>query len=263
VADTPGKSQAGYDPEFFAQLVRAEDRHFWFRHRNRVIAAIVGSIVPDLPAPFHVLEVGCGTGNTLRVLEQVCRGGSLTGSDPFEEALAIARGRVQCALIRGDVEQLSFPHPFDLIAAFDVLEHIDDDVAAARRLRTALTPGGRLVVTVPAHQHLWSYADDAAHHCRRYSRDELARLLERCGYTVEYLSHFMCWLYPLMWARRRGSGVRRGSDRDAFTRTLQDLKVVPGINPVLLWMLASELPLIRRRRVLPLGTSLLAVARAT
>ena len=262
MAEDSAPAHAAYDPEFFAQLVKAEDRHFWFRHRNRLLAAVLAPIVRDLTAPYRVLEIGCGTGNTLRVLEQVCRGASVTGTDPFEEALAIARRRVRCALLRAEVEQLDFPGTFELIGAFDVLEHIEDDVAAVRRLRAKMAERGRLVLTVPAHQHLWSYADEAAHHYRRYSARQLRSTLEGAGYVVEYLTPFMSWVYPLMWAKRRIAGAANPPGEEAFALTLQDLRVIPGVNPLLLWLLAAELPMVCRRRVLPVGTSLLAVARA-
>jgi SAM-dependent methyltransferase len=262
LADDGRLADAAYDPEFFAQLVRAEDRHFWFRHRNKLLAAVLEPVVRNLKVPYRVLEVGCGTGNTLRVLEQVCRGAALTGTDPFEEALAIARGRVRCKLVRADVAHLDLPGTFELMAAFDVLEHIDDDIAAVRRLRSKSADGGRLMVTVPAHQHLWSYADDAAYHYRRYSAGQLRTALESAGYVVEYLTPFMSWVYPLMWAKRRLASAAGRTHRDAFALTLQDLRIVPGVNGVLLSLLAMELPLVRRRRILPVGTSLLAIARA-
>lgn len=262
MADGSAPAHVAYDPDFFAQLVKAEDRHFWFLHRNRLLAAVLKPIVDDLKAPYRVLEIGCGTGNTLRVLEDVCRGASVTGTDPFEEALAIARRRVRCTLIRAEVEQLDLPGPFELIGAFDVLEHIDDDVTAVRQLRAKMTERGRLVLTVPAHQHLWSYADDAAHHYRRYSAHQLRTTLEGAGYVVEYLTPFMSWIYPLMWAKRRMASAAERPDGHAFALTLRDLHVVPGVNSMLLWLLATELPMVRRRRILPVGTSLLAVARA-
>ena len=260
MAEDSAPSHAAYDPGFFAQLVYAEDRHFWFRHRNRLLAAALGPIVRELDAPYRVLEIGCGTGNTLRVLEQVCRGASLTGTDPFDEALAIARHRVRCTLVRAEVERLDLPGAFDLIGAFDVLEHIEDDVAAVRQLRSKLAAHGRLVLTVPAHQHLWSYADEAAHHYRRYSVAQLRTTLEGAGYVVEYLTPFMSWVYPLMWVKRRMAGRARQPSEKAFALTLHDLRVIPVVNPLLLGLLAIELPMVRRRQVLPVGTSLLAVA---
>ena len=256
-APLPG---AGYDPAFFEALLAAEDHHFWFRHRNAVIADAVTMMVAGLEPGYRVLEVGCGTGNTLRVLERVCAGGTVTGSDAFDEGLRVARQRVRCELVHADIRDLPMPGPFAIIAAFDVLEHIQDDREALRELHQRLAPGGRLVLTVPADMALWSYADEAAHHFRRYSSRELRHALETTGLDVEYLTPFMSLVYPLMRVSR-GLRRRRSTGADTFHLTLQDLRIVPVWNDMLRRALSCERPLLRRRMTLPLGTSLLAVAR--
>lgn len=254
----------GYDPAFFEHLVAAEDRHFWFRHRNTLIGAVVASVVEGQPPGYRVLEVGCGTGNTLRVLEQVCGGGVVVGTDPFEQGLRIARRRVRCAVHQAEIDEAGPPGEFALIAAFDVLEHVADDTAALRTLRTRLRSDGRLVLTVPAHMHLWSYADEAAHHYRRYSSAALSDVLRRSGYTVEYMTPFMSALYPLMWARRRLL-TWRGREVDparGFHLTMRDLRISPW-NGLLERLLGPERRRVESRQPIPFGTSLLAVAQGT
>ncbi len=216
-----------------------------------------------MPAGYRVLEVGCGTGNTLRVLERVCEGGTVIGTDPFDEGLQIARRRVSCDLVQSDIRNLRVPGEFAVIGAFDVLEHVADDLESLRDLRLRLRPEGRLLVTVPAHMELWSYADEAAHHYRRYSSRQLQQTLETAGYIVEYLTPFMSLIYPVMWLARRFATWRAGSAAHdkAFEMTLRELRIVPGWNEVLSWALALELPLFRARISIPFGTSLLAIAR--
>lgn len=249
----------------FAALFAAEDRHFWFRARNRVIGAVVAELITPLPPGYHVLEVGCGNGNVLRVLEQACAAGEVTGFDLFAERLQYARARTKCRLVQGDIHRLPFTTPFELIGMFDVLEHLPDDERVLRDLHGALAPEGRLLLTVPAHMSLWSYADVNAGHFRRYSADGLAAVLRRTGFEVEYVSPFMMPLYPLMWLGRRLAAWRRrpgasteASDRELF---LRELRTVPILNSVLTWLLECEVPWLRRRQSLPLGTSLLAVGR--
>ena len=256
-------SKAGYEPEFFEHLVRAEDRHFWFRHRNRVIADAVEPLVRDLPAGYRVLEVGCGTGNTLRILERTCSAGVVVGSDPFEEGLRIARRRVACELVQSTVEDLRIGGAFDLICAFDVLEHVSDDVRALTELRYRLNATGAVLLTVPADQRLWSHVDEAAHHYRRYSEAQLQLVLERAGYRVTYLTPFMSVLYPLIWMARRATRSQAGRvSRDkAFELTMRELRIIPVWNEILLTVLSLELPRLRARARIPFGTSILAVAR--
>src|SRR2546421_11627389 len=117
-------------PDFAPQLFDAEDRHFWFRARNTVIGRVVGGLVQGLRPGYRVLEVGCGNGNVLRVLERVCADGEVVGMDLVEEKLTFARRRTRCTLRQGDLYRLPDEEPFDLIGMFDVLEHLPDDRGA-------------------------------------------------------------------------------------------------------------------------------------
>src|SRR4030095_3337719 len=91
-----------YDPAYFARLFSIEDRHFWFRARNRVIATVVAQLRTPLAPGYRVLEVGCGTGKVLKMLDGVCSDGIVTGMDLFGEGLHFARTRTSCALVQGD-----------------------------------------------------------------------------------------------------------------------------------------------------------------
>jgi SAM-dependent methyltransferase len=253
-----------YDPVYFAPLYAVEERHFWFRARNQVIGALAAQVAGGLAPGYRALEVGCGTGNVLRELECVCAPRALTGMDLFAEGLHFARRRVTCALLQGDVLHPPFSERFGLIGLFDVLEHLPNDVEILRALRALLAPGGALLLTVPAHRSLWSYFDEASHHVRRYAPDELAGKLAESGYRVEYLSQYMAALFPMMWLGRRVAGLL-GRTRPAAERTYvlasNELRVVPVANEIAAWWLGLEARLIAGRRRLPMGTSLVAVAR--
>lgn len=251
-------------PDFARQLFEAEERHFWFRSRNRVIGRVIAKLTAALPGGFRVLEVGCGNGNVLRLLEQVCHKGAVYGVDLLEERLHYARQRSSCPVVAADVGSLPFPQPFDVIGMFDVLEHIPDDGKALQDVHKALTPEGAVVLTVPAHMGLWSYADTNAGHCRRYNKKKLATVLQASGFAIEYMTEFMTALFPLMWLGRRLSSLRQRPGQDVNkdrANFLRELRIVPGLNTLLTALLAWEAPLIARRCPLPLGTSLLAVAR--
>jgi SAM-dependent methyltransferase len=254
---------SGDESATFAALFAAEERHFWFRARNRVIGEVLRSLTSPLPDGYRVLEVGCGNGNVLRVLEQICARGKIIGLDRFAERLHYARQRVHCPLVQADLHHWPFRTPFDVIGMFDVLEHLADDRLVLRQLHRALRPGGYLVLTVPAHQKLWSYSDVVAQHYRRYAPWELKQILADAGFDVEYLTQFMMALYPLMWLGRRsaaGVPLREAGSPD-WARFRRELRVVPGVNGLLTWLLEREARWIARRWRLPLGTSLLAIAR--
>lgn len=256
---------ATYTADQFAPLFAAEDRHFWFRSRNRCIAAALRAL-PDLAAIRAVLEVGCGTGVVLAELARVFPAGHVVGMDLFAEGLAFARKRFPGTLIQGDVFRHEFAQSFDLIGAFDVIEHLDDDAGLLQRLGQQLRPGGYLVVTVPGHPGLWSYFDEVAHHRRRYTRPELERKLAAAGFEPVYLTWFMSALFLPMWLKRRlvGGRLRPLAQASAGARQMaveSDLKINPVANWLLETALRPEAVLIRRGLRLPLGTSLLAIAR--
>ena len=252
-----------YDPAYFSRLFKIEDEHFWFAARNKSIAAIARRLERELQPGYRVLEVGCGTGNVLRVLKQVYTRGTVAGMDLFGEGLAFARARTSCALVQADVHSPPFDVPFDVIGLFDVLEHLPDDKQILRDISDLLSPGGFLILTVPAHMSLWSYFDEASHHCRRYEAAELKRKVLRAGFEIDYFTEYMASIFPVVWLGRRLAtlaGRFRGKEQDADAMATSELRVVPVANTIFNWLLSLEASLISRRRQLPVGTSLMVVA---
>jgi SAM-dependent methyltransferase len=254
--DRPG----GYDPQHFAVLAAVEEAHFWFLARNRVISNLVASAVADLPPGYRALEIGCGNGNVLRHLEKTCRDGIVIGMDLFAEGLQFARMRTHCSLVQGNASLAPFSTTFQLIGMFDVLEHVRDDVGMLRDTRSLLDPEGTLLLTVPAHPSLWSYFDEAAHHCRRYERQELVSKLEDTGYEIEYLTEYMASIYPLVWIGRHLANWRRGN-RNAKELVYRELQIYPLLNRALTALLFQEARWISQRRHLPFGVSLIAMVK--
>lgn len=258
-------SRTEYDPAVYEPLVKVEEHHFWFRARNRVIGALAAQVAEQLSPGYRVLEVGCGTGNVLRTLTDACPTGTVVGMDLFADGLRFARARLPNALlVRGDVLHPPFAERFEIVGMFDVLEHLEDDLGALRALRLLVADGGTLILTVPAGRALWSYFDEASRHVRRYEIEELADKLTRTGFEVEFLSPYMGILYPMLWLGRRlaGGDHQPGADPE-LTRRLFDreLHVNPVAGAALGVMLRLERPWLLRRRRLPIGSSLIAIAR--
>lgn len=266
---TPATSQVdthqSYDPAYFERLFAVEDRHFWFRARNQVLTTVMRQITSGLTPGYRVLEVGCGTGNVLRMLSSVCEHGIVFGMDLYAEGLQYARQRTPCPLVQGDVYASPFSQPFQLLGLFDVLEHLPDDMTILHALHALLAPGGHLILTVPAYQSLWSYFDEASHHCRRYELPELESKLQRAGYRIEFATAFMASLFPLVWMGRRLSALldrrRHGAAASHDDLAMRELRIIPVVNEMLLFMLKQEARWIARRRRLPIGTSLLVITR--
>lgn len=256
---TGGPARAGFDARHYAHLAAAEDRHFWFTSRNQLLARVFQRIAAALPAGACALEIGTGTGNTLRVVERAAGASIVVGMDLFDEGFEWAARRCRRAhLVRGSVDRPPFRRRFDLVAALDVLEHVESDRQALQDIKDLLTPSGWLVLTVPAFRHLWSAFDEASHHCRRYERDELQERLRTAGFRVEQLTFAMATLYPAVRVVRAIGGQARG---DAQAEVARELRVVPGFNLLMKGALAVENAWLGAGRHLPFGTSLLAVAR--
>jgi SAM-dependent methyltransferase len=248
--------QSGYDPSAFEQLAPLEADSWWFRSRNRLIEETVRH---HFAGTRSVLEIGCGTGYTLGALHDALPQAELTGTELFEQGLTVARGRWPDAqLQQADATALPFQSQFDLVGAFDVLEHIDDDHRALAEVHRVLRPGGGMIATVPQHTWLWSQADEYAHHERRYTRKRLISAVRGAGFEVRQVTSFVTLLLPVMAASRFASKLRRPSPEE-FDPWAEFH--IPGVvNRSFEALSAVERSLIRRGVSLPAGGSLLIVA---
>ncbi|MGI8920384.1 MAG: class I SAM-dependent methyltransferase [Solirubrobacteraceae bacterium] len=240
---------AGYELETHA----AEDHHWWYRGRRRVLRQVLASL-PLSPAT-RILDAGCGSGRNMLMLGEF---GQVTGLEPAGASLSRARERAAGAVTAGTIEAMPFADgAFELAVCLDVIEHLDDDRAALTELRRVVAPGGRLVVTVPAYQWIWSSHDEVNHHRRRYTRRTLLAAASDAGWVCERSTHFNALLLPAAIAYRTLERVRRPSGPP-----VSDLHRTPGwLNRTLSQPLHFEAWLIRSGRRMPVGLSLLAVLR--
>ena len=247
-------ARPNYSPETLAELDAAARRHFWFRHRNRLLAQVLRSRLRQIAEP-KILEVGCGTGGVLREIERALPAARLVGVDLFEEAIAYARRNTRARLVAGDLATVELGADMDAACAFDVIEHIDDDVATLRLLAATLRPGGIVVVTVPAHDWLWTELDDATFHRRRYSRQSLELALQKAGLVPVFSSYLMSLALPPLWLRRVLLRGRRQPKRG----WKDELRVTPVLNGLMLAALAPERWLVEAGRRIPFGSSVLGI----
>lgn len=244
----------GFNPELFQRFAAVEAGHFWFVGRNHILR---DRMQRHFPGAKNVLEIGCGTGFVLSSTRSTFPAAQLSGSDIFTEGLSFAKRRVPSAfLFQMDACHIPFRNEFDLIGAYDVLEHIDDDQAALDQIYQACQPGGGVIFTVPQHRWLWSGTDDYAHHKRRYTRAELLERVGRAGFKVEYVGSFVSLLLPAMLVSRLLQKSAQADDQmDA------GFKIGKLTNRLLTAAMGLERWLIARGVVFPLGGSLLLVAR--
>jgi SAM-dependent methyltransferase len=198
----------------------------------------------------------------LRMLRKASPDGLVVGLELWWDGLRHAQSRSAGYLVLGDIRNCPFGKPFDLIGLFDVLEHVKEEEETLASLSKSLAPGGTLLLTVPAHQFLWSYFDEAAHHCRRYSERDIRERLTDAGFKVEFLSQFMACIFPLVWVFRKMRGLGSQTDSDmARSQTSDEFRVVPVVNWLLTMLLTLEARWLARGHRLPIGTSLVVIAR--
>jgi len=244
----------GFDPALFAELASLEARNFWFRARNRLIIWALQRYATGFGS---LLEVGCGTGYVLQGIATAFPQARLVASEADTEGLRFAAQRVAGAeFLQMDARRMPYEQEFDVVGAFDVIEHINEDEAVLAQMRRALRPGGSLLLTVPQHPLLWSEYDVRAHHVRRYTAEDLRQKLERAGLAVVKMTSFVSVLLPLMMISRL---TRRTAA--AGYDPLAELRMGRFANTLLECALDAERLLIRAGLPLPCGGSLLAVAR--
>ncbi|MFH1038894.1 MAG: class I SAM-dependent methyltransferase [PVC group bacterium] len=232
---------------------RTEDSHWWFVGRRKIVFELARRL--RLPPAALILDIGCGTGATLKRLEIL---GGATGVDISPEAVRCSRKRGcrDVRLMEGD--RLPFPDSsFDLVIALDVIEHIDDDLGALIEYRRVLKPGGRILLTVPAYRWLWSHHDDLNRHRRRYRIRPLRRLLQEAGFVARRSAYFCTLLFlPVALVRLLSRALERilGFRREGFEFTIP-----PDFVNRLLGLVFSAERLWLRRWRFPFGSSILAV----
>jgi SAM-dependent methyltransferase len=234
----------------YDQMAELDNRHWWYRGRREVLAALIRRIVrPRRDA--EILEIGCGTGHNFPMLGAF---GHVDALELDDQMRAYAERRLGRNVMSAPLPELAGvpDRGYDLIGAFDVIEHIDDDHAALASIATKLKPAGKFVMTVPAHQWMWSAHDVVNHHKRRYSKRSLRKLIERSPLRLEAIGYFNSLLFPAAVAERVASKAR-GKDEASLS-----LPPAP-LNAALERTFAAERHLIGRVP-LPPGLSLYAVA---
>ncbi|HKH72019.1 MAG TPA: class I SAM-dependent methyltransferase [Vicinamibacterales bacterium] len=234
---------------------RAEATHFWFRGFRKFIAPVIADLANGRPG-LRLVDCGCGTGHNLQLLRPHGRaiGFDLGAAGP---ARAHAAG---LTVLRGDVTRIPLASgSFDVATSFDVLQCVEADVAAVREMARIVRPGGVVVVTLAALNVLRGDHAEVWQEVRRYTPASARRLVETAGLRPERVSFLFASLFPLMASVRLVQRVTRRFGRTVREDT--DIKVpVAPINLLLTTLVSAEAALVRHVPM-PIGSSLLVVAR--
>jgi SAM-dependent methyltransferase len=229
-----------------------EESHWWFTGRRRLFSREL--TFSGLTSQSMVLDVGTGTGANLRMLHDVGVQ-RVTGLDCDELSIRFCRSKGLGNVELGDICAMPFADGrFDFVIATDVIEHVDDDVAALREVARVLNDNGKALIAVPAFSSLWGLQDVVAHHKRRYRLRPLLRKMREAGLDPIRSYYFNYLLFAPIWLARRLIslfGITRNSENEFNSPLLnQMLSIIFAID-------THTAPVLRP----PFGVSILAIAQ--
>lgn len=203
-----------------------EERHWWFVGRRRLFARLLTELA--VPREAAILDVGTSTGANLRLLKDLGYS-KVTGVDSSPQAIEFCSVKGLGPVELGDVCKLPFPDStFDIVFATDIIEHVDNDMAALQELRRVLRSSGRALITVPAFQVLWGVQDEVGHHKRRYRLKGLVDKVLAAGLRPLQKYYFNYLLFVPIFVARLLLKVFR------FGVTNENQLTTPLINRILL-----------------------------
>lgn len=238
---------------YYKQYFEFERSHWWFLARAEILRNYIANL--KLGTPLRILNVGAATGATSQWLEQF---GEVTSLEFEQECIDFVKEKIGLEFIQGSILELPFDdNSYDLICCFDVIEHVDDDVLAAKELQRVCKPGGTVMATVPAFMHLWSEHDVINHHFKRYQLSQFKSLFTSDNGAVKFASYFNAKLYPFIYLTRKAmNGVRKIFPKEQASSDFENFK--PGLtNDIFYKVFSSEKTSLAKNKPYSKGVSII------
>ena len=248
-----------YDENFHKELIKLEDNNFWFLSRNKRIEYILDKYVKDHFDNF--LEIGCGTGYVAKMIAKKFPNKKIYASEYLLSGLNEAKVRLKnlnnVSLICLDARKIQSKNKYDIIGAFDVIEHISEEDDVLKEINSSLKKNGKFIFSVPQHKFLWSIYDDLGFHKRRYSRKYLVQKLKENNFEIIYINSFNSLLLPAMYVSRFLNKFKKKEEFDI----MDELKISNFLNSVLKKILNFEYFLSKIGINFQFGGSLIGIAK--
>ncbi|WP_448520252.1 class I SAM-dependent methyltransferase [Rhodoflexus sp.] len=249
--------------KYYEEYYTLERTNWWFKVRNRILMERIEQFANGR-TDLKILNIGAGTGRTTELLQAF---GEVSSIEYDAYCVAFTRDKLPFEVQEGSILDLQFADAsFDLVCAFDVIEHVEDDALAVREMKRVCRPGGHVMVSVPAFQFLWSHHDVINHHHRRYTMTGLRQIFEENHAAnhphgkIIYSTYFNSLLFPPVAAFRLIAEwlpknlIRKGTGADN--------NVVPEGSPVnrlLEGIFGIERPMLRNGWKFPFGVSAMLI----
>jgi len=234
----------------YQRMYEMEEAYWWHVGRKEIVRKVINRL--NIPESANILNVGSGTGGTVATLEDF---GSVENVDTSQEAITYAKSKGIKNIKK--VNGIKLPYKdktFDLLVGLDVLEHIDEDLKALQEWKRVVKKDGKVIITVPAYQWLWSEHDESLHHKRRYTLSELVAKCNKAGFRVNKRSYLIVFSFGLIVAYRFISSV---SDRKKQKKSSYVMLPKP-INKLFTNLLILE-SLVIKKINFPFGTTAFVV----
>lgn len=250
------RSHISYPEDGNLRCFAVEDSSFWFKHRNKCIIESMRLFPPE----GAVFDIGAGNGYVSLAMKNA--GLNTIVIEPGIQGALNARDRGLSPVICSTLEGAGFKdHLIPAVGLFDLLEHIKDDIGFLKTIKDLLILSGRLYITVPAYNFLWSVEDDHAGHYRRYTTKSLSIKLKAIGFKIEFSTYifgllsipiFIFRSIPTIFGFKTTCDFRRTRKEHCHNKSL--------LGCLLNWALDKELRALRNSRTIPVGGSCLIVA---
>ncbi len=242
------------DSNYFTEYYTLERNHWWFRARSIILENQVRLLATQQNKKIKILNVGVATGSTSEMLAKY---GEVTSVEYDHECCLFLKSKLGMEVIEASVTALPFQNDtFDLVCAFDVIEHVEEDQQAVNELKRVCKADGHVFCTVPAFRFLWSNHDDVNHHIRRYTAESFRNLFLGNGNIIfssyfNFLLFIPVTIFRLLSKLLPGNSLRSGAGSD-FT-----IKGSHIFSPLFFRLFKVEDIRIRKHKSLPFGISYL------
>jgi SAM-dependent methyltransferase len=247
------------DKSFFQEYYTLERSHWWFKARLKILENLVVKIILPKTKPqagLRILNVGVATGATTQMLQKY---GEVTSVEYDAFCCSFLLEKTGIAAINGSLTELPFANEsFDLICAFDVIEHIENDKKAVEEIHRVLTKEGMYFITVPAFQLLWGKHDEVNHHMRRYKLPQLINMARNANLSIFYATYFNFWLFfPIAGVKMIMNLVPRKKKEDTSGSDFEMMKSSNMLNNLFYSIFLSESVFLNKKIKFPVGISIL------
>lgn len=244
--------------DYYLEYYSLERTNWWFMARERIFRDQLTKLFPPDALPIRILNVGAAWGATSILLQEF---GEVTSVESNKDCCDYLNQHLRLPCIKGSIPTLPFEDDtFDLVCAFDVVEHVREDQLAMAEFHRVCKPAGYTFTTVPAFKALWSEHDIVNGHVRRYTMRKYLALFDPHHCRIVFTSYFNSFLFPFIAGFRIISTLLKDKNRTSPFKPDHSRVKNNLVCQLLYRIFKSETFFLKRRIPFPLGVSLLVIS---